>query len=611
VLDISLLTATGEVVMRLSKWASRSVLAATVLVSAVLVGAVVLAATDDVSGKAGSKAPKAEAPAKADPAAKADAARAKKTLASKANSHGIPQVELINEKIREGWASKQLTPSLPATDGEWVRRLYLDLLGRIPTVEECNRFVSDKSPDRKLQLVNKLLGDDEKAIEEYARNWTAIWTNILIGRAGGGEQDRNTNRPGMQQALRQSFKRNMPYDQFVTKLISATGVNKPGEDGFNGFTNFYTSKLEENGVQATAKTAQIFLGLQVQCTQCHNHPFNDWKQNQFWEMNAFFRQTRAMRKTQQGRDVSMELVNNDFAGEDNRPEEAVLYYELRNGKMQAAYPVFVDGTKVNSSGYLKEVNRRGELARLVVASEYMPKEIVNRLWGHFLGYGFTKPIDDIGPHNTPTHPELLESLGKEFRMHSCDVKELIRWITLSEAYSLSSKFSPNNKKDDPALGEKPMFSHFYLRQMRAEELYESLLTATEAQKTGGSYEEQEKVKLDWLNQFTIAFGTDENDESTTFNGTIPQTLMMMNGDLIKKAIGTDKGSFLEQVAVNDRLSNVAKINYLFMAALSRKPAASETDGANELMALRGGDSVAALQDVWWAVLNSNEFILNH
>jgi hypothetical protein len=147
--------------------------------------------------------------------------------------------------------------------------------------------------------------------------------------------------------------------------------------------------------------------------------------------------------------------------------------------------------------------------------------------------------------------------------------------------------------------------------MRAEELYESLLTATEAQKTGGSYEEQEKVKLDWLNQFTIAFGTDENDESTTFNGTIPQTLMMMNGDLIKKAIGTDKGSFLEQVAVNDRLSNAAKINYLFMAALSRKPAASETDGANELMALRGGDSVAALQDVWWAVLNSNEFILNH
>ena len=565
------------------------------------------AATNDATKPAdGDKA--AKAASKAD---KAEAAKAKKSLATKATSHGIPQVELINDKIREGWASHQLTPSLPATDGEWVRRLYLDLFGRIPTVEETNRFIVDKSPDKKLQLVNKLLGDDEKSIEEYARNWTTIWTNVLIGRAGGGEQDRNTNRPGLQQALRQSFKRNMPYDQLVTKLVSATGVNRPGEDKFNGFTNFYTAKLEENGVQATAKTAQIFLGLQVQCTQCHNHPFNDWKQNQFWEMNAFFRQTRAVRHMGQGRDQTVELINQDFAGEDNRPDEAVLYYELRNGKMQAAYPVFVDGTKVKSSGYLQEVNRRGELARLIVGSEYMPKAVVNRLWGHFLGYGFTKPIDDIGPHNTPTHPELLEALGKEFRMHSCDLKELIRWITLSEAYSLSSKYSPNNKKDDPALGEKPMFSHFYLRQMRAEELYESLLTATEAQKTGGNYEEQEKIKHDWLNQFTIAFGTDENDEATTFNGTIPQTLMMMNGDLIKKAIGTDKGSFLEQVAVDGRLNNAAKINFLFMAALARKPAGSETEGANELMALRGGDAVAALQDVWWAVLNSNEFILNH
>ncbi len=108
----------------------------------------------------------------------------------------------------------------------------------------------------------------------------------------------------------------------------------------------------------------------------------------------------------------MALVNQDFAGEDNRPEEAVLYYELRNGKMQAAYPVFVDGTKVKSSGFLQEVNRRGELAKLVVGSEYMPKAIVNRMWGHFLGYGFTKPIDDIGPHNTPTPSGVARSAGQ-------------------------------------------------------------------------------------------------------------------------------------------------------------------------------------------------------
>ncbi len=174
--------------MRRSRWTSRSVWGLGSLMAVLAAGAIALAATDDSSGKP--SAGKASA-SKADAASKAELAKAKKSLATKANSHGIPQVELINEKIREGWASHQLTPSLPATDGEWVRRLYLDLLGRIPTVEECGRFVADRAPDKKLQLVNSLLGDDEKAIEEYARNWTTIWTNVLIGRAGGGEQDRN------------------------------------------------------------------------------------------------------------------------------------------------------------------------------------------------------------------------------------------------------------------------------------------------------------------------------------------------------------------------------------------------------------------------------------
>ena len=130
---------------------------------------------------------------------------------------------LINQKMREGWSAHKFTPSAPASDGEWVRRLFLDLLGRIPTVEEAGQFAADKTPDKKLRLVDKLLGDDEKYVEEYARNWTTIWTNILIGRAGGGEQDRMTNRAGLQQSLRLAFKRNMTYDRFVTEVVSAVG----------------------------------------------------------------------------------------------------------------------------------------------------------------------------------------------------------------------------------------------------------------------------------------------------------------------------------------------------------------------------------------------------
>jgi hypothetical protein len=525
--------------------------------------------------------------------------------------YNLPQVRRINQEIRQVWTDNNLKPSPPATDGEWCRRVYLDVLGRVPSVNELREFVASKEPDKKAKLVAKLLYDDAYT-EEYARNWTTIWTNILIGRNGGLEDRSLTNREGMQKYLRDSFARNKPYDTMAYELVTATGTTVPGSPEFNGAANFLVMKLDEDAAQATAMTAKIFLGLQVQCTQCHNHPFNEWKQRTFWEFNAFFRQTRALRTFVQGtRDIeSTQLINQDFAGENNDPSEALIFYELRNGITEAALPVFVDGTPIDKSGYLEDCNRRTELGKMIVKSPYLGKTIANRMWQHFLGYGFTKPIDDLGPHNNPSHPALLDYLGQEFSQNnSHNLKELIRWITLSEAYSLSSRVS-GNSKDDPLLGETPKFSHFYLRQMRAEELYESLLVATQAHKTRGSYEEQEKLKADWLRQFTLAFGTDEGDESTTFNGTIPQALMMFNGDLIKKAASIEKGSFLHTVAASN-LKPAEKIQYLFQAALGRNANAEEIKIANGLLYARQGDAAAALQDIFWAVLNSNEFILQH
>ena len=530
---------------------------------------------------------------------------------AEAADFGIPQVKRINQEIRQVIADNQLSPSPPATDGEWCRRVYLDVLGRVPDVKELREFQASKEADKKAKLVTKLLYSEDHT-EEYARNWTSIWTTILIGRNGGLENRTLISREGMQKYLRDSFARNKPYDRMVYELVTATGSTAPGAEDYNGATNFLVMKLDESAAQATAMTAKIFLGLQVQCTQCHNHPFNEWKQQKFWEFNAFFRQTRALREFVPGsRDVaSAQLVNQDFAGENNNPEDAMLFYELRNGLLQSAYPVFVDGTEISKSGYLSDSDRRTELGKLIVKSTFMDKTIANRMWQHFLGYGFTKPIDDLGPHNAPSHPALLDYLGEEFRNNSFNLKELIRWITLSEAYSLSSKVTNQNKADDPLLGESPKFSHFYMRQMRAEELYESLLVATQAHKTRGSYEEQEKLKAEWMRQFVIAFGTDEGDETTTFNGTIPQALMMFNGDLIKKATNIEKGSFLATIA-GSNMKPADKIEYLFEAALARRPTNDELSIANKLLVARGGDTAGALQDIFWAVLNSNEFILQH
>ncbi len=525
-------------------------------------------------------------------------------------------IKFINEQIRKGWSDAEITPSPAATDNEWCRRLFLDVLGRVPSVAELEKFLTDKTKNKRALLVDRLVDSDEY-VEEYARNWTTIWTNILIGRPKSDRDEARdmVDRDGMQQYLRRSFLTNKPYDKLVFELVSATGANKPGEEGYNGAVNFLLDNLQEKAATATAKTARFFLGLQVQCTQCHNHPFNDWKQDQFWGMNAFFRQTKALR-TFQGREIaSVRLENEDFAGEGNSGDvrDAEIYYELRNGEMRVAYPTFVDGTAINKSGYADEVNRRLELAKLVTKSEYLGKSIVNRMWAHFLGYGFTKPIDDLGPHNAPSHPDLIEYLGVQFSGHEHDLRRLIRWITLSEAYSLSSRFggkTAKNKSDDPTLGVKPLFSHFYIRQMQAEQLYESLLMATEAHKTRGSYEDQEKTKRDWLRQFTLAFGTDEGDDATTFNGTIPQALMMFNGELVKQATSAEKGTFLYEMATRN-LRPGDRINYLYLAALARKASNNEMGIANRLLVLRGGNVGAAMQDIWWALLNSNEFILIH
>lgn len=540
------------------------------------------------------------------------------SASSKSPSRTLPQVAYINELIRQGWQAHGLQPSAPATDGEWCRRVYLDVLGRIPSTEEVERFQKDRAGERKQNLINRLLSDEY--VEEYARNWSNIWSQLLIGRPNPNLDRRSpVNREGMAKYLRDTFARNKPYDQMVHDLVSATGATEPGDEEFNGATNFLIGNLDEDAAQATAKTAKLFLGMQVQCTQCHNHPFNDWKQNQFWELNAFFRQTKSSdgRRRRRPESPTPDLVNQDFSGGDRNTgrniDEAIIFYELRNGQMKSAFPVFVDGTEIPKSGKVSEVNRRNELAKMIVKSPYMSQAIVNRMWGHFLGYGFTKPVDDMGPHNPPTHPELLERLASDFTTNSHDLKKLIRWIVLSEPYSLSSKMKKGaNDKDDPSLGEKPMFSHFYLRQMQAEQLYESLLVATEADKTArGTYEEQQRRKDDWLRQFTIAFGTDEGDDSTTFNGTIPQTLMMFNGEMIKAATSVDSGSFLDRVAKDQNLSNAAKINHLYMAALSRKPTASEVEVANRLLMARKGNTVEALQDVFWVLLNSAEFIFNH
>lgn len=522
-----------------------------------------------------------------------------------------PQIAMIDDAIAQGWADYEITPAKEVSDSIWCRRVFLDIIGRIPSLEEQMEFASERGSDKRAKLVDRLLHDD-RYTEEYANHWATVWTNLLIGRGGGMDRRDLTDRDGMMKYLRDSFASDKSYDRMVYELVTAEGATKPGTPGFNGAVNFLVGKVnEEKAVLAASSVSRIFLGQQVQCTQCHNHPFNDWKQQKFWEFNSFFRQTRALRRFVDGtNDVAYaELVSEDYAGEANDPSDALVFYEMRNGLTRVAYPVFTDGTEIGKSGYVDDVNRRQELGRLMMDSESMDRMAVNRYWSMFLGYGFTKPIDDMGPHNNPTHPELLDQLAKAFRGSSYNLKELITWITLSRPYSLAPVLGSNNQIDDPSIGELPKFSRFYLRQMSAEQLYQSLVSASGGT-SEGTYEQQEQKRRDWLRQFVVTFGTDEGDEATTFDGSIPQALMLFNGELTRNATSIKPGSFLERLSESGKTTR-DRLNRLYMAGLSRQPTKREITLAGELYRARKGNEIEMLQDMWWAILNSNEFIMQH
>ena len=502
-------------------------------------------------------------------------------------------IAFINEQIRQSWIDNNVMPSAVADDGEWVRRVHLDIVGHVPDLEFVQKFMADKEPAKRATLINELLDNPS-----FARNLTTIWTNNLIGRG----TPRDIDRPALQKFLRESFGRNRGWNEIVFDLLTAEGANNT-----NGAANFLLSHLNEGAVPATAISAKLFLGIQVQCTQCHDHPFNpDFKQKMFWEFNSFFKQARSepVRKYNEktGRnDVEyLMLTSQDFQGG--------VYFEKRTGEMLVAYPRFTEIDVSPDSG----TDRRLELAKLVTQGEktLMADAMVNRMWGHFFGYGFTKPVDDMGSHNAPSHPELLERLAAEFVRANYDLKQLVRWICNSEAYNLTSRFNRQNEKDSPAAGEMPLFSHLYLKSMTAEQLYDSLIVATNAHKSGsGSWDQAESRRQRWMQQFVQAFGTDENDESTSFDGTIPQALMMMNGELIQSALACEKGSLLHDV-VHEKGNPAEKVKQLYLATLARVPSAKEIQTANRIMK-SAKSPLEAFQDLYWALLNSNEFIMNH
>ena len=515
-----------------------------------------------------------------------------------------PTVGMINEQIRIGWRDNEVSPSPLADDTEWLRRVYLDVIGRIPTLQEAEAFLADKSETKRADLTAELVERPE-----FIEHWADNWTTLLIGR----NTPQRTDRGAMHKFLRDQIATEQPWNEVVFRLMTAEGRFDE-----NGAVNFLLSKLDGNPrdedyhVEATASVTRLFLGMQVQCTQCHNHPFNDWQQDQFWQFNSFMRQIRRndVREfnpaTGQDEDLYSELLPRDY--------NDAVYFENRRGIMQVAYPIYFDQEIDRASP-----NRRGELAGMLRddadGQQRLAKAFINRTWSQLFGYGFTRPVDDMGPHNPASHPDLLDQLAGAWVASGYDIRLLTRWITNSEAYNLTSQFNrdKSNAYDNPAAGETPLFSHMYVKSMSAEQLYDSLAAATGAGGSGNR-EEVRQRRQRWLDEFIRIFGGSESEEPALFSGTIPQALLMMNGPLMRGALEGEPGSVLREIIESDRYAKDRdRITALYVAALTRRPTTREAGAFNKFItsARTVDQKLAAYQDMYWALLNSNEFIFNH
>jgi hypothetical protein len=522
--------------------------------------------------------------------------------------------KLINEKIEAGWKANKVTRSRYATDFEFIRRASLDVIGRIAKPEEIQAFLRDPEPTRRSLLIDRLLASDE-----YPAHWANLWTNWLLTRSGPFGQ--GTYHEQTSAWLREQFALNRPYDAIVKDLITAKGKNTE-----NGAVNFILAHVGETTpaalrtelghfemVPLTSRITRLFLGVQVQCAQCHPHPFYDsLKQEHFWRVNAFLRQVdrEGTPPVQRGRTMThppLTLKDNEAVNAD-----AKVYLEKRNAVLLQVRAEFLpSGEEVKGQTLTKGakgITRREELARYLLDHDQFPKAIVNRLWGVFLGRGFVNPVDDFNEQNKPSNPELLNELAARFKHYGYDQKKLIRWICNSTPYNLSCVTNPTNDKPE----QEVLFSRMVMKSLTPEQLFESLMVATKAE-VAESKKDKKALRDDWLRNLISNFGDDEGNE-VNFNGTVVQALLMMNGKDINEAIARkDKGTVSLAIAHNPR-SSAAVITELYLAALNRRPTPRESVHVQSCFPLQRGrdkDPAAPYQDLLWALLNSNEFLLNH
>ncbi|MBJ7304290.1 MAG: DUF1549 domain-containing protein [Gemmataceae bacterium] len=481
---------------------------------------------------------------------------------------------LVNAKLK----NLRIAPSATCSDEVFLRRIFIDLTGMLPSVEEYKTFIANKSADKREQLVKELM---ER--KEFSELWVLKWAELL--------QIRSSNQVSYKATLlyynwlQDRIARNVPLNQWVQELLGANGgtFNNP-------VTNYYQN--ETDILKVTENVAQVFMGMRIQCAQCHNHPFDRWTMDDYYGFAAFF--TQIGRK---GTDDPRELVVfNSGSGEINHP---------LGGRRMA--PKYLGGEVPDVVGK----DRRGLMAEWLASPKnpYFATNLSNMVWTHFFGVGIINEVDDVRVSNPPSNSELLQELGKKFTEYNYDFKRLVKDIVLSNSYQLSTQANASNESDTKN------FSHSSIRRIKAETFLDCISQVTETKnKFPGLPLGARAVQIadgQVSNYFLTTFGRATRESvcscEVKLDPTLSQSLHLLNGDATTQRI--TQGNLIGKL-LTDKKTPEEILNEIYVRCLSRMPSADEK---TKVLALVNAekDKKQVLEDAFWAVLNTREYMFNH
>ncbi len=495
-----------------------------------------------------------------------------------------PENNYIDTLVAAKLKKLRILPSELCTDEQFLRRVNIDICGLLPSPQEVAQFTADTDTLKREKLVDRLIQR-----KEFVDLWVMKFAELLEIRSGGGGQTGIPYKTAILYYtwLQQQIGGNVPINKIVQQLLGASGGNFS-----NPATNFY--QTETDHLKLTENVAQVFMGMRIQCAQCHNHPFDRWTMNDYYGFAAFFSQIGRKR----GEDPREYIIFNTGGGEVTHPVTK-----------QNMPPKFLGGDVPDLRGR----DRREVLAEWIASPEnpYFAKNMANIVWAHFFGRGIVQPVDDVRVSNPASNPELLDELGKRFTSYNYDFRKLVRDICTSRTYQLSTQVNDTNRLD------VSNFSHSYIRRVRAEVLFDLISQATDTVQINkfkglpAGARAAEIADGRTTNYFLTTFGRATRDTvcscEVRMEPNLSQALHLLNGETVINKIS--QGNVVKKL-VDAHTPPPQIVEDLYLRTFSRRPTAEELSMIDPQV---GDQKVSRekFEDLFWALLNAKEFVFNH